>query len=262
MDLTEAEDIKQQWQEYTEELYKKELHNPDNHNGVIIHLEPDILECKVMWALGNITVNKASGGDGIPVELFQILKDDAVKVLHSICQQVWKTQQWPQDWKRSVFTSIPREGNAKECSNYRTIALISHTSRVMLKILQARLQQYVNCELSDVQARCRKDRGTRDQIANIRQIIRKAREFQKSIYFCFIDYAKAFDCVDHNKLWKILKEMGIPNHLTCLLRNLYAGQEATVRTEHGTTDWFQQDKEYVQAIYCCSDYLSYMQSTP
>ena len=242
MDLTEAEDIKKRWQEYTEELYKKDLHDPDNHDGVITDLEPDILECEVKWALESITMNKASGGDGIPVELFQILKDDAVKVLHSICQQIWKTQQWPQDWKRSVFIPIPKKGNAKECSNYRTIALISHASKVMLKILQARLQQYVNRELPDVQAGFRKGRGTRDQIANIRWIMEKAREFQKNIYFCFIDYAKAFDCVDHNKLWKILKEMGIPDHLTCLLRNLYAGQEATVRTGHGTTDWFQIGK--------------------
>ena len=133
MDLTEAEDIKKKWQEYTEELYKKD-HDPDNHDGVNTHLEPDTLECEVKWALGNITTNQASGGDGIPVELFQILKDNAVKVLHSICQQIWKTQQWPQGWKRSVFIPIPKKGNAKECSNYRTIALISHASKVMLKI--------------------------------------------------------------------------------------------------------------------------------
>ena len=156
--------------------------------------------------------------------------------------EIWKTQQWPQDWKRSVFIPIPKKGNAKECSNYHTIALISHSSKVILKILQARLQQYVNCELPDVQAGFRKSRGTRDQIANICWIIKKAWEFQKNIYFCFIDYAKAFDCVDHNKLWKILKEMGIPDHLTGLLRNLYAGQEVTVRTGHGTTDWFQIGK--------------------
>ena len=140
-------------------------------------------------------MNKASGGDGIPVELFQILKDDAVVVLHSICQQIWKTQQWPQDWKRSVFITIPKKGNAKECSNYCTIALISHASKVMPKILQARLQQYVNHEIPDVQAGFRKGRGTRDQIANIHWIIKKAREFQRNIYFCFIDYAKAFDFV-------------------------------------------------------------------
>ena len=148
----------------------------------------------------SITLNKASGGDGIPVELFQILKDDAVKVLHSICQQISKTQQWPQDWKGSVFISIPKKGNAKECSNYYTIALISHASKVMLKILQARLQQYVNRKLPDVLAGFRKGRGARDQIANIHWKTEKARELQKSIYFCFIDYAKAFDSVDHNKL--------------------------------------------------------------
>ena len=196
MDLTKAEDIKKRWQEYTGELYKKDLHDPDTYNGVITLLEPDILECKVKQALGSITTNKASGVDGIPVELFQILKDDAVKMLHSICQQIGKTQQWPQDWKRSLFISIPKKRNAKECSNYCTTALISHASKVMLKILQARLQQYVNRELPDVleQADFRKGRGTRDQIANIRWIMEKAREFQKNIYFCFIDYAKAFDC--------------------------------------------------------------------
>ena len=140
-----------------------------------------------------------------------------------------ETQQWPQDWKRSVFIPIPKKGNAKGCPDYCTIALISHTSKVMLKILQARLQQYVNCELPDVQAGFRKGRGTRDQIVCICWSFEKAREFQKNIYFCFIDYAKAFDCVDHNKLWKILKEMGIPDHLTCLLRNLYTSQEATVK---------------------------------
>ena len=209
---------------------------------MITHLEPGILECKVKWALGSITTNKASGGDGIPVELFQILKDDAVKVLHSICQQIWKAQQRLWNQKMSVFIPIPKKGNTKECSNYHTIALIWHTSKVMLKILQARLQQYVNCELPDVQAGFRKGRGTRDQIANVCWIIKKARMFQKNIYFCFLDYAKAFDCMDHNKLWTILKGMGIQDHLTCLLRNLYAGQEATVRTVHRTTDWFQIGK--------------------
>ena len=162
MDLTEAENIKKRWQEYTEELYKKDLHDPDNHDRVITHLEPDILGCEVKWALGSITMNKASGGDGIPVELFQTLKDDAVKVSHSVCQQIWKTQQWPQDWKRSVFIPVSNRDNAKECSNYHTIALISHASKVMLKILQVRLQQNVICELPDIQAGFRKGRGTRD----------------------------------------------------------------------------------------------------
>ena len=214
MDLTEAEDIKKRWQKCTEELYKKDLHDPDNHNGMITRLEPNILEGEVKWALGSITTNKASGGDGIPAELFQILKDDAMKVVHSICQQIWKTQKWPQDWKRSFFITITKKGNAKECSNYHTIALISHSSKVMLKILQARLQQYVHRELPDVQAGFRKGRGTRDQIANIHWIIEKAREFQKNIFLCSTDYAEALDCVDHNKLWKILKEMGISDHLT------------------------------------------------
>ena len=160
-------------------------------------------------------------------------------MLHSICQQIWKTLQWLQDWKKSVFIPIPKKGNAKECSKYCTIAFISHTSKVMLKILQARFQQYMMYrvqQLSDVQAGFRKGRETRDQVTNICWIREKAREFQKNIYLCFIDYTKAFDCVDHNKLWKLIKEMGIPDCLTCLLRNLYVGQEATFKTGHGKTD--------------------------
>ena len=206
----------------------------------ITQLEPDILECEVKWALGSITTNKASGGDGIPVELFQILKDDAALNM-------------PANLENSVvaienvsFHSNPKERQCQRMLKLHTIALISHFSKVMLKILQARLQQSMNCELPDVQAGFRKGRGTRDQIANILWIIEKAKEFQKNIYFCFIDYAKAFDCVDCNKLWKILKEMGISDQLTCLLRNLCAGQEATVRTGHGTTDWFQIGKEVHQ----------------
>ena len=260
MNLTEGEETKKRWEEYTEELSKKDLHDPDNHNGNITQLEPEILDGEIRWALGSITMNKASGGDGIPVELFQILKDDAVKVLLSICQQIWKTQQWPQDWKRSVFIPIPKKGNPKEFSNYHAIALISHSSKVMLKILQARLQQYVNHELPDVQAGFKKGRGTRDQIANSCWITKK-QEFQKNMHFCFIDYAKAFDCVDHNELWKVLKENGILDHLTCLLRNLYAGPEATIRTGHGTTDWFQVGKRVRQPGYCHPAYLTYMQST-
>ena len=162
---------------YTEELYKKDLYDSDNHDGVITDLEPDILECEVKWALESITRNKVSGCDGIPVELFQILKDDAVKVLHSVCQQIWKTQQWPKDWKRSVFILIPKKGNPKECSNSCTIALISHTSKVTLKILQARLQQYVN---RDVHVGFRKGRGTSDQTANIHWIIEKQESSRKT----------------------------------------------------------------------------------
>ena len=216
MDLTEEEDIKR-WQEYTEELYKKDLHDPDNHNGVITNLEPDNLECEVKWVLESNTVNKASGGDGIPVELFQILKDDAVKVLDSICQQIWKTQQWPQDWKMSVFIPIPKKGNAKECSNYCTIALISHASKVMLKILQARLQQYMNFQMFKLVLE--KAEEPEIKLPTPSGSLKK-QENSRKIGICFIDYAKAFDCVHHNKVWKILQEMGIPDHHTCLLRNL------------------------------------------
>ena len=176
---------------------------------MITHLEPDILECEVKWALESITTNKASGGDGIPVELFQILKDVAVKVMHSICQQIWKIQQWPQDWKRSVFIPIPKKGNAKECSNYRTVALISHASKVMLKILQARLQQYMNREFPDVQAGFRKGRGTRDQIATSTGSWKKQESSRKTPISALLTMPKPLT------VWiTILQEMGIPHHLT------------------------------------------------
>ena len=170
-DLTEAEDIKKRWQECTEELYKMHLNDPNFHNGVVTYLDPDILECEVKWALESITMNKAWGGNGIPAELLKILKDDAVKVLCSICQQTWKSQQWPQDWKRAVFIPIPKRVSAKECSNYHPIAFISHSIKVFLKVLQDPSQQYMNWELPDVQAGFRKGRGTRDQIANTCRII-------------------------------------------------------------------------------------------
>ena len=186
MDLREAEDIKKRLQEYTKKLYKKGLHDPDNHDGVITHLEPDILECEVKWAIGSITVNKDSAGDRIPVELFQILKDDAVKVLHSMCQQIWKTQQWPQDWKRSVFIPVPKKRNAKECSNYCTIALISHTSKVTLKILQARLQQYVNCERLDVQAGFRKERNQRSNCQHLIDHRKSKRVPEKHLFLLYL----------------------------------------------------------------------------
>ena len=180
MDLTEAEDIKKRWQEYMEELFKKNLHEPDTQGGMIAHLETEILECEVKWALGSITMSKTSGGDGIPVVLFQILKDDAVKVLHSICLQIWKTQQWPQDWKRSVFIQIPKKRNDKECSNYYMIAPILHASKIMLKILQARVQLYMNHELPDAQTGFRKGRGTRGQIATVCWITEKSKSFKKT----------------------------------------------------------------------------------
>ena len=190
MDLTEAKDSKRRWQEYTEELYKKDLHDPNNHDGVITHPEPDILECEVRLTLESITTNKARGGDGIPVELFQILKDDVVKVLHSICQQIWKTQQWPQDWIRSVFSPIPKKGNAKECSNYCTIALNSQTTKVMLKILQAVRQQHVKLELRDVQAGFRKCRGTIDKLSTSAGSLKKQESSRKTLISALLTMLK------------------------------------------------------------------------
>ena len=204
---------------------------------MVSHSEPDILECEVKWALGSTTVNKASGGDGIPTELFKILKDDVIKVLHSICQQIWKIQQWSQNWKRSSLIPIPKD-STKEHSNYWTIVLISPASNVMLKILPVRLQQYMNQELPDIQAGFRKGRGTTDQIVNICWIIKKAKEFQKNIYLCFIDYAKVFDCVDCNKVRKTLKRDGNtrppylpPQKSVCRSRSN--------RTLYATTNWFR-----------------------
>ena len=193
-------------------------------------------------------MNKARGGDRIPVKLFQMLKNDAVKVLHSICQKIWKTQRWPQDWKSSVFIPIPKKGNDKECSNYCTTALISHANKVMLKILQARFQQYVNHKLPDVQTGFRKGRGSREQIANIHWIIEKQDRSGKTSTFTLLTMPMPLT-VWITTNWKILKEMGIPHHLTCFLRNLYAGQEASVRTGHGTTDWFQNCIRSTSRLY-------------
>ena len=237
------------------------LNDPDNYDGVVIHLESDILDFDVKWASRSITVNKASGGDGFLAELFQILKEDAIKLLHSICRGIWKTQQWPQDWKRSVFIPISKTGNAKECSNYHTISFISHASKVMLKTLQARLQQCVNWGLPDVQVGFRKGRGTKDQIANIHWIIGKARKFQKNIYFCFTDDAKVSGYVHHTNCVKFFTEMGISDHFTYLLRILDAGKETTVRTGHGTMDWFKTGKG-VHQVHCHLIYLTSMQIIP
>ena len=249
-----------QWKEYTEELYKKDPNEPDSYYGVVNHPEPNVLESRLKWALESTVVNKTSGYDRIPVELLKTLKDDAIKVLHSVCHLIWKIQQWPQDWKRSIFIPVPKKGSTTECANHRTIALLSDASKVMLKILHARLQRYANQELPDVQAGFRKGRGTRDQTANIRCITEKAREFQQNIYLCFISYAKAFDYLDHKKLWKALKEKETPDYLSCLLRNLYAGQEATVRTLYETTFQFKIEKEVGQGCLL-SPCLIYTPST-
>ncbi|KAA3669964.1 uncharacterized protein DEA37_0012425 [Paragonimus westermani] len=241
-DLTEMNDILNRWREYTEELYQKNIESEDAIIDLGMDLEPDILESEVEWALKSIAKNKAVGVDEIAIELILPLGDSAVKLLHSLCQQIWKRQAWPKDWTRSIFIPIPKKGSAKECENYRTIALISHTSKIMLKILQGRLEQYITRELPEVQAGFRRGRGTRDHIANIRWIMEKAREYQKDIFLCFIDYSKAFDCVDHNKLWSVLQNMGVPKHLICLLKNLYTDQQASVRTDYGLTDWFDIKK--------------------
>ena len=200
--LVDTEKIKKRWKEYTKELYKKDPNKPDCYDGVVSHPEPDSLEIKVKWALGSTAVNKASGCNGIPVELFKILKDDAIKVLYPISQHIWKTQPWPQDWKRSIFIPVPKKGSTKECASHQTITLLSHASKVMLKLSHARLQHYANQELPDVKTGFRKGRETRDQIANICWITDEAREFQKNTCLCFTDYTKAFDCVDHDKLWE------------------------------------------------------------
>ena len=201
MDLTEAEDTKKRWQEYTEKLYKKDFHDPDSHDSMITHLEPDILECEVRWALGSITTNKASGSDGIPVELFQVLKDHAVRVLQQINTPAnLKNSTVATGLEKVSFHSNPKERQCQRMLKLPHNCTHPHTSKVMLKILQARLQQYMNCEFPDVQAGLRKGKGTRDLIPNICWIIEKARKLQKNIYFCFIDYAKNFDCVDHHKL--------------------------------------------------------------
>ena len=245
-DLTEAEEIKKNTQKNSNQ--KKNPNDLDNHDGVVTHLEPDILEYEVRWALGSITINKASGCDGIPGELFKILKVNDVKALHSICQQIWNTQQWPEDWKRSVFIPISNKDSTKECSNYSIVGLISHASKVILKIIPARLQQYINWELPDVQPGFWRGRGTRDQIGNICWILEKAREFQKNIYFCFVDYAKTIDCVDHSKPWKILNETR-PPYLSpeipvCGSRNT---TELNVEKLTGPKLW----KKYNKAVYSC-----------
>ena len=232
---------------------------------MITHLEPDILEYEIKWALGSITTNKK-----VIVMEFQLsyfyLKRLCCKSVAFHMPANLENSAVATGLEKVSFHSNPKERQCQKCSNYCTTALISHASKVMLKILQARLQQYVNCELPEVQNRelpdgFKKGRGTRDQIASIRWITETAREFEENVYFCFIDYAKAFDCVDHNKLWKILKEMGIPDHLTCLLRNLYAGLEAQLELDMEQQTGSKLGKEYVKAIYCHSTYLTYMQST-
>uniref|UniRef100_A0A914X6Y4 Reverse transcriptase domain-containing protein n=1 Tax=Plectus sambesii TaxID=2011161 RepID=A0A914X6Y4_9BILA len=201
--------------------------------------EPDILDEEVAWALKQLPNRKAPGIDCIPAKL---LKSVPIPTLTTLCRQIWKTKSWPKDWTRSAFVLLPKKGDTKDCGNYRTIALITHASKILLKIIQKRMASFVEMELPDVQAGFRKGRGTRDQIANLWWIMEKTREFQKGVYMCFIDYSKAFDCVEHDKLWKCLKQMDIPEHLVELIRSLYENQEATVRTAFGNTDWFDIER--------------------
>ena len=239
MNLTEAEDTKNRWQKYTE-LYKKDLHNPDNHDGVITHLESHILDCEVRWALGSITTKKASGDDGISVQLFQILKDDAVKELHSIFQKIWKTQQWPQDWKCSVFIPIPKKSNAKECSHYCTIALISHASKVMLKFSKQGFNRTWTMNFQMFKLVLEKAEEREVKLPTSAGSLKKQESPRKTPTSALLTMPNPLTLWITTNFGKFL-ERGIPDHLICLLRNLYSGQEATIRTGHGT-DWFQIGK--------------------
>ncbi|KAF7245187.1 Craniofacial development protein 2 [Varanus komodoensis] len=240
-DLTEAEEIKKRWQDYTEELYKKEVNIPDNHDGVVTDLEPDILECEVKWALGSLSNNKASGGNSIPAELFKILKDNAAKVLHSIRQQIWKTQQWPQDRKRSVYNPITKKGNAKECSNYRTIALISHASKVCSKSYKLGSSSMCTENYQKYRQDFEEGEELEIKLPTYTGSWRKLGSSRKTSTSASLTMLKPLIVWITTNCGKFL-EMRVPDHLICLLRNLYAGQEATVRTGHGTTDWFKIEK--------------------
>ena len=258
-DLVEEFEIKKRWKEYTEGLYMKDKNITEIYQEKEYNEEPLVLESEVRWAVNELANRKSPGEDGLPIELFKAAGEEAIRVLTALCQQVWKKISWPKEWKRSVFIPIPKKGDAKECSNNRTIALIPHASKVLLKVLQKRLEPYIEREMPDEQAGFRKGRGTRDQIANLRWIMEKTREYQKEIYMCFIDYSKAFDCVDHSKLWNGLRTMGIPEHLILLIKNVYMEQEATVRTVYGDTEGFKIGKGVRQGCIL-SPYLFNMYS--
>ena len=257
--LTEEKEIQQRWKQYTQKLYSRDPNLTDHCGLDFMDSEPDILKSEVEWALNSLAANKSPGCDEIPIELVQECEEEGVDIMLKLCNKIWKSGKWPTDWKRSVFVPIPKKGDARECSNNRTIALISHSSKVLLKIIQKRLEPYMERELSDVQAGFRKGRGTQDQIANIRWIMETAREYQQPLYMCFSDYSKAFDCVDHDTLWLILIKMEVPHHLVTLMKGLYTNQEAAVRSEFGLTDWFPIGKgvrqgcilsPYLFNLYC------------
>lgn len=238
--VTDSDKVKQRWREYTKHLYGADLAKI-NYVSVNYDDEPDILRDEVEAAIKHLPRNKAPGVDGIQIELLQ-QSESAIDCITKLCRSIWKTKSWPKDWKKSVFIPLHKKGDRTECSNYRTIALIPHTSKVLLKIIQRRLEPYLESQLPENQAGFRKGRGTRDIISDVRRIMEKSKEHQKDVYMCFIDYSKAFDCVDYDRMWLTLRDMGIPEHLIVLLRNLYTNQEATVRTEHGVCKWFPIEK--------------------
>ena len=245
--VSSGEEVKQRWLNYTEALYKKNSSitcSPmTTESSDFLHeMEPEILESEIRSAIAQLPNRKSPGIDGIPIELVKALGDRGTRMIHEMCNEIWRTREWPQQWKQSVYIPIPKKGNPRECGNNRTIALITHASKVLLKVMQRRIEPYMQRELAAEQAGFRKGRETRDQIANLRWILEKGREYNKHIYMCFIDYSKAFDCVDHTLLWRALEDMGVPKHLIVLLRNLYCNQEATVRTEAGDTEWFKIGK--------------------
>jgi exonuclease III len=258
-DLGEEFEIKKRWKEYTEELYMKDSNSSDIHQEIDYTVEPMILESEVRWAMNELADRKSPGDDGLPIELFKAAGEDSIQVLTALCQQVWKKIAWPKEWKRSVFIPIPKKGDSRECANNRTIALLPHASKVLLKVLQGRLEPYMEREMPAEQAGFRRGRGTRDQIANLRWIMEGTREYQKEIFMCFLDYSKAFDCVDHDKLWIGLRTMGVPEHLILLIKSVYKEQEATVRTAFGNTDWFKIGKGVRQGCIL-SPYLFNMYS--
>ena len=233
--VTEGKEVKEIWQQYTEELYRRDPNATDSFNENIYEDEPEVMEIEVKEALRHISNRKSAGCDGIPIELLKAGGEEAVKVMTGLCKCIWKRKEWPTDWKKSVYVPIYKKGDKKECGNYRTIALISHASKVLLRVIQRRLEVFLIPELPIEQVGFRRGRGTRDHIANLRWMMEKAREHQRDLYMCFIDYKKAFDCVDHERLWVILRDMGVPVHLS-VMKRLYTNQEATVRTEFGETD--------------------------
>ena len=238
--LTESEEIKDRWKRYCEELYASQETDgvPDNTDEDSCEDEPDILLSEVTNAIQHLKNNKSPGPDEIPAELIKNADKSGAKVIQHLCNRIWKTKRWPADWKNSTFLTLPKKGDVSECKNNRTIALISHLSKILLHIINERLRPILDRELPAEQAGFRRGRGTRDQISNIRHILEKCTEFNRKIYFCFIDYAKAFDCVRHSALWKALLEMGVPTHFVKLISNLYDNQQACVRTEKGDSDWF------------------------